>query len=378
MSRKLCKLYIPRLMALLLCLVLLLNAVPVAYAAGGCGSNLSWDFDGTTLTISGSGAMSNYTHGTAPWYGHRNEILQIVLSEGITDIGDWAFADCTAVSHINLPGSVQTIGEAAFYGCTGMTMLGLNNGLRIIGESAFSQCENLADLRLPETVIEIDHHAFYLCKSLGYVRIPASLLTIGSGVFAYCANLVRVDVEAAISMPSWSFYGCDKLQSVTVAGGSVSPDSLKIPNIPGGDAAPTPSPAPMIPSAAPDIVTESASTVTNDGNTATENKTTVQKTENATTVTNKTTQEDAIKSTTEITSTVQNDAGWQEVLENVEEALPLQQNNEPFRVTVYSPNGDQVGKDVLQALAGKNVELTVQTQSGAQFRVDCKKIPDPF
>lgn len=408
MSQKKVQQNISRLMALLLCLMLVLPCVPAARAAEGtCGDSLSWNFDGTTLTISGSGAMDNYSEDDpAPWYSYRSQILTLSLPEGLTQIGSWAFADCADISVVAIPGSVETVGRSAFRRCTGMTMLTLNEGIQTIGMSAFEQCVSLSDLRLPDSLLYLDHHAFYMCENLAYVTIPGHVRTIGSGVFSYCTNLLRVDVNASVSMPSWSFYGCDKLEIVTIRGESVNPEELKVSTPPQGipgykppedvvEPESTEPPASMPPAAepaapAPSTGTASVESITT-GSTGEQvvDKTTVTKTENSTTVSSTKTPVDqpgstgtttggattgsTTTTTTTITSTVQNENGWQDVIDKVNSAT-IGGNKETIDVTVYLPNDETVKAEVLEELAGKNVSLNVQTQSGSQFTVDCSKL----
>ena len=393
MSQKKLQQNISRLMALLLCLMLVLSVVPMANAAeGSCGDNLSWSFDGSTLTISGSGPMDNFSEESpAPWYSFKEQILKVSFPDGLTRIGSWAFVDCTSLSAVHVPGSVQTIGEYAFRRCDGITILNLNEGLRTIDECAFEQCSALADLRLPNTLINLNNHAFYMCDGLRYVTIPGAVRTIGSGVFCYCSNLIRVDINANVTMPGWSFYGCDQLEIVTMQGESVDPESLKTVTLPQGipgydasdeedpsdtetDSTETPetsqpvSPAPSTGFASSETVTTGSS-----GEKIVEN-TTVTKTDNSTTISSTTTTHgQIINATTEITATVQNDQGWQDVLGKVN-AATVGGNKNPVDVTVYLPNGDTVSADVLEEFADKNVNLTIQSQSGGKIAVDCNQL----
>lgn len=403
MRRKLCKLYIPRLMVLLLGLMLLLPCIPAASAAGGsCGDGLTWSLDGDTLTISGSGAMDNYSEASpAPWYSSRASIMRVSLPDGLTRVGSWAFADCTNLSAVTIPSSVEIVGDYGFYRCSGMTILSLSNGLRTIGQCAFEQCSALTDLRLPDTLLTIGDHAFYLCKSLTYVTVPGVVKSFGTGVFCYCENLIRVDVNASITLPSWTFYGCDRLQTVTVQGASVNPESLKIATPPTGssgvatsgstgetesdqsvsdtpdeETVPTQATEPAAP--APESGTASSSKLTTDNDgTQVLDQTTVKKTDNSTTTntTTTTTNQDGDKDVqTQITATVVNPDGWEEVIEQIETALINQGDDSQVDVTVYIQDTDTIEKDILQDLAGKNVSLTIQTQSGSQYILDCANL----
>lgn len=93
---------------------------PAAIIAGGsCGGSAEWSLteDGT-LTISGTGAMENYSDKSAQsWYGHADAINSVIISDGITHIGKFAFDDCKALTEITLPDNVTSIGSYAFSGC---------------------------------------------------------------------------------------------------------------------------------------------------------------------------------------------------------------------------------------------------------------------
>lgn len=390
-------------MVLLLGLMLLLPCIPAASAAGGsCGDGLTWSLDGDTLTISGSGAMDNYSEASpAPWYSSRASIMRVSLPDGLTRVGSWAFADCTNLSAVTIPSSVEIVGDYGFYRCSGMTILSLSNGLRTIGQCAFEQCSALTDLRLPDTLLTIGDHAFYLCKSLTYVTVPGVVKSFGTGVFCYCENLIRVDVNASITLPSWTFYGCDRLQTVTVEGASVNPESLKIATPPTGSSGvatsgstgetesdqsasgtpdeeivPTQATEPAAPTPESGTASSSKLTTDNDG-TQVLDQTTVKKTDNSTTTntTTTTTNQDGDKDVqTQITATVVNPDGWEEVIEQIETALINQGDDSQVDVTVYIQDTDTIEKDILQDLAGKNVSLTIQTQSGSQYILDCANL----
>ena len=84
-----------------------------------CGDNLTWSFDKNTgtLTISGTGGMADYSSDAtnpAPWAVYGKEIINLVIENGVTGIGDYAFRDCAALYHATFPGSLTRIGEAAF------------------------------------------------------------------------------------------------------------------------------------------------------------------------------------------------------------------------------------------------------------------------
>ena len=411
MSQVLCKQNISRLLAVLLAVALLLACAPAALAAeGSCGEDLTWSLSDGTLTISGSGAMTDYGDGhMPPWYGSREEILQLSLPGGLTHIGSAAFYGCEGLTSVSIPGSVNSIGQLAFSNCSGMTMLSLNSGLQEIADNAFEMCRSLQDLRIPGTVTSIGHHAFYFCTSLSYVSVPGSVTSFGSGIFSYCENLMQADIEASMTdLPGWTFYGCNKLTTVNVQGASVSASVLKVPNYPTVQDTPQQPTAPVVPQqpTIPVVPQQSTTPVTPQQPTTSavpqqptvtqppqpeetvapvqensgENSiTAVEKTENVTFVNTITGVENGDRTDLHlgISATVVEPKGWEEVVTKVEEAFLLpNESEEPLNVTVMLQNEDTIPEEVLKTLSGKNVALTVQTQSGSRFALDCTKLPE--
>ena len=160
---------------------------------------LTWKYDtGTkTLTISGKGDMPNYDwEHPAPWQDHSQEMLILVVEEGITGIGDNAFRDAGNLISVTLPKTVTRIGDDAFGFCGSLPMVTIPAGVTRIGDRAFTYCSNLAMATLPVALQEIGEYAFAQCSKLTSVAIPAGLKTIGAGAFAGCSNVSAITVEA--------------------------------------------------------------------------------------------------------------------------------------------------------------------------------------
>ena len=99
-------------------------------ASGNCGqsgANVTWSLDSEgTMTISGSGKMKDWSYfSDKPWDSNKNSIKNIVVVNGVTSIGDYAFRDCTGLTSISLPDGVTRIGSSAFSGCAGLTSISL-------------------------------------------------------------------------------------------------------------------------------------------------------------------------------------------------------------------------------------------------------------
>jgi uncharacterized repeat protein (TIGR02543 family) len=138
----------------------------------------------STLTISGTGAMADYTSTTVPWAIYRNFITSATIEEGVTNIGNYAFYNCTGLSSATIPSSVTSIGNYAFYGCTGLTSVTIPNGVTSIGEAAFYGCTGLTSVTIPNGVTSIGNYVFYNCTGLtsvtSLIDVPP---TINSNVF---------------------------------------------------------------------------------------------------------------------------------------------------------------------------------------------------
>ena len=190
----------------------------VAY--GKCGGNVNWALtsDGT-LTISGSGAMSNFSiyQNVAPWLENWDKIARVVVEPGVTSIGGNAFQRCSSLSSVRIPESVTSIGDSAFSGCSGLTSITIPEGVASIGNSAFYGCSSMTSVTIPEAVTSIGNGAFWGCSSLTSVKIPESVTSIEGAAFRGCSSLTSITIpEGVESIGSYAFQGCSSLSSITI------------------------------------------------------------------------------------------------------------------------------------------------------------------
>ena len=114
------------------------------------GDNITWNFDGSTgtLTLSGNGEMYNLSPGEgAEWHAYYDKVKRIVINKGISSIGTNAFYGLDQAESIDIPDSVKTIYPGALQGCESIKELNLPNGLESIGENAFwlmTSCEKFS------------------------------------------------------------------------------------------------------------------------------------------------------------------------------------------------------------------------------------------
>jgi len=170
----------------ILLIALLMGLSANAEESGTCGPNLRWHLtDNGVLTISGKGEMNdysaNYFENRAPWRGY--DIKRIIIGDGVTTIGVYAFAGCSSLTSVTIPNSVTKIGDSAFEGCRALTSVTIPNSVTKIGDSAFEDCSALTSVTIPNSVTKIGDHAFDYCSALISVTIPNSVTTIGEDAF---------------------------------------------------------------------------------------------------------------------------------------------------------------------------------------------------
>lgn len=185
------------------------DIIASGYCGGeGDGTNLEWVLteDGT-LTISGTGKMEEFKEyrvgnssiGDTPWRIYMDQITSLVLNEGMTNIGDYAFLECKNISgSLVIPDSVISIGWGAFAGCSGLDgKLVLGENLEELESSVFSGCNFVGKLVLPEKLRIIGPFSLRSNSFAGNLVIPESVTEIGQDAFAGCSgftgNLVIPD-----------------------------------------------------------------------------------------------------------------------------------------------------------------------------------------
>ena len=165
--------------------------------SGTCGENLTWTLNDGVLTISGTGAMTDYGSSNSPFLG-RTDIQSVYIKSGVTSIGNRAFCSCTKLVNITIPDSVTRIGYNAFEGCENLTSVTLPNSIDSIYLKTFMCCYSLESVTLPDSITGIYDGAFYGCKKLKNINIPDSVEHIDTYAFKYCPNLTSLTIPSSV------------------------------------------------------------------------------------------------------------------------------------------------------------------------------------
>ena len=247
------------------------------------GNGVTWELDGTTLTIGytgeGSGVMPDYASETGmPWNGSKTSITFIVVEEGVTRIGNYAFAGCTASESVSLPNSMEIIGYRAFLS-NGFSSITIPENVIAIGDEAFKGCSMtsvvwnarncvkyvtsygaytsdfssssnpffgspgprttitsftfgetaeivpkyvcysmsvLSSVTISDNVTTIGDYAFQNCSTLTAITIPESVETIGGNAFNSCTGITSITIPSSVtSIGTYAFKGSG-LTSITI------------------------------------------------------------------------------------------------------------------------------------------------------------------
>ena len=114
-------------------------------AATGAWADVNWSLDGSKLTISGTGNMVSWlTSDKVPWNKYKSQITSLVIGDGVTSIGSYAFMGCANLASVSIPESVTDIEMYAFAMCVSLTEVTLPASLTTLGRDAFLKCNSLA------------------------------------------------------------------------------------------------------------------------------------------------------------------------------------------------------------------------------------------
>ena len=218
------------------------NSSADASDMGQCGPNAHYHYwPGNVLVIDGHGEMYDYTSAHAPWYDYRGDIAKVVISDSITYIGAWAFAECTNIKELSIPISLNSVTSdtyCAFAGCCNIEKVTFTagygydyaahagndawyqntpwyqsrdalkeivfaDGVKHIGADAFREL-NITSVVLPDSVTSLGCHCFFGCTGLTSLTIPISLNSYGDEAYP-------------------AFEGCKEIKNVTFTRGNGVP-----------------------------------------------------------------------------------------------------------------------------------------------------------
>ena len=223
---------------------------------GSCGDNVTYSLDTETgvLTISGTGKMKDYSGEDSPFYQNSN-IKSVIIENGVTSIGNFAFYSCNSLIEVSLPTSTISLGVSAFSGCENLMSISIPANIVDIQSIAFAGCKKLtsiavdsnnenyssingvlfdkkvtelvcypagkndASYTVPNTVKSFAYGSFYDCENLTSVIIPNGITSICGSTFWNCKNLKSIVIPKSVTkIDLFSFNGCESLKDIYYTG----------------------------------------------------------------------------------------------------------------------------------------------------------------
>ena len=219
-----------------------------------------WNLEDKSITISGKGNMKdwNYSFSEKDWHRKYKRVIEkVVINNGITNIGNFAFYGCSSIEEITIPNSVRSIEWQAFGGCISLKEITIPSIVTSIEEDTFEGCSSLKEIKVSSEnnnytsidgvlynknkttiiaypankpgekysiltgVTSIGEYAFCGCSSLKEIIIPSSVTRIGYDAFNGCSNLEEIIIPSGVtSIEGYTFKECSSLKEITI------PDSV--------------------------------------------------------------------------------------------------------------------------------------------------------
>lgn len=172
----------------------------------------SFDAQTKTLTVSGTGAIPDFTNSSGasnsqPWYSYRSTSVEhVVVEEGITALGEYCFYNVSKAD-FSLPTTLVSIGKYSMASTSANVSVTLHEGLEEIGTYAFKYSRGLTSLHIPSTVTSIGGNAFEGCSALESVTFAGfnMNISIGSKAFLTCKALTAVTVPKRAQLGTYCF-----------------------------------------------------------------------------------------------------------------------------------------------------------------------------
>lgn len=191
----------------------LLLSVSAEVVTGTDGENITWSLDRETgvLTINGTGATTDAWW--RPWQSYKADVKEIIVGEGITELGIGSFKEMSMAHTIKLPTTLTAIGSLAFENCASLKTVNIPNGVTSLFQ-AFTNCSSLESVVVPESVTNMNI-AFKGCTSLKSVNIPNGVTSLDR-TFTNCTSLESIVVPESVTYMNETFMGCMSLKRVNI------------------------------------------------------------------------------------------------------------------------------------------------------------------
>ena len=160
-------------------------------------------------------SKSTIAQNRAAFYLNGEAIVDLVIPQDVTSIGNLSFAGCSSLKTITMHDGVKKLGDGAFMSCVNVTDITLSNGLREIAKEAFQGNTSLKSISIPANVTSIGESAFKNCTALTAIDLPIDLESIGKYAFSGCSAFTEFTIPESVTfIDAYAFEKCTSLTNV--------------------------------------------------------------------------------------------------------------------------------------------------------------------
>ena len=145
-------------------------------------------------------------------------LRSLTLEDGVTGVGEAAFAYCDHIADLDLPTSLVRMDKQAFYGCKALTSMDVPVNVTVLGDALLADCTGLTRVSLPDGLVTIGNNVFNGCSALQELNIPEGVTGIGSGAMSGCSAIKSLVVPSSVkTLGGSAFQGCTSLTDIQLS-----------------------------------------------------------------------------------------------------------------------------------------------------------------
>lgn len=184
-------------------------------AVGGMFESFFWQYYNGTLSVFSEGIIPDFaSENDVPWNEYKNSITKLIVNDGTTRIGNYAFGGLGSLTEMTLGSTVKEIGAYCFMNASSLTEFTCPAELEKIEENAFYRATSLTTINYNSKISSFGERVFYYCNSLTEATIPGTVKNPSYGLFSNCNKLKKIIFSEGVTSSNQVFWSCPSLEEV--------------------------------------------------------------------------------------------------------------------------------------------------------------------